>query len=181
MKNFINTLFKSDIKDIMTGYRAFSYEFVKTFPVISKGFDIETEMSIHAIHNNMKIDTIPIEYRDRPQGSNSKLKTVPDGIKVIKMMARLFKNYKPLSFFGIIAILLTLLSAILFVPVFIEYLNTGVVDRFPTLIVSGFVMLSAIQSFFSGLILNVLTEKSRQDFEFKLQIIQSQKTEVFKR
>ena len=175
MKNLINTLFHSNIKDIMTGYRAFSYEFVKTFPVISKGFDIETEMTIHAIHNNMKIESIPIEYRDRPAGSSSKLQTIPDGIKVLKMLTRLFKNYKPMAFFGLMSIMLTIFAAVLFIPVFVEYLQTGLVDRFPTLIVSGFIMLFAIQSFFSGLILNVLTERSRQDFEFKLQMISKNK------
>lgn len=171
VRGTINQLFKSNIRDIMTGYRAFSYQFVKTFPVLSKGFEIETEMSIHAVHKNMLVENVVIDYRDRPEGSESKLNTYTDGFKVLKTIARLYKNYKPLGFFGALSAILILVAAILFVPVLIAYFETGLVLKFPTLIVSGFIALAAIQSFFAGLILSTLVEKDRQDFEFKLQMI----------
>ena len=154
---------------------AFSYQFVKTFPVLSKGFEIETEMSIHAVHKNMLVENVIIEYRDRPDGSESKLNTYSDGFKVLKTIGRLYKNYKPLGFFGMLSALLVLIAAILFIPVFVTYLKTGLVPNFPTLIVSGFVALAAIQSFFAGLILTTIVEKDRQDFEFKLQMISMEK------
>ena len=168
VRNSINFFFKSNIRDIMTGYRAFSYNFVKTFPVLSNGFEIETEMSIHAIDKNMFIDNIVIDYRDRPSGSESKLNTYSDGIKVIFTIIRLYRTYKPMHFFGIISLFLTLISIILFIPVFVNYLNTGLVEQFPTLIVSGFIMIAAIQSLFSGLILQTILHKNRQDFELAL-------------
>lgn len=164
----INALFKSDIRDIMTGYRAFSYQFVKSFPVLSKGFEIETEMSIHAIEKNMLVDNVIVSYRDRPEGSVSKLNTVSDGVKVLGTIGKLYKNNKPFAFFGIIALVLALIAAVLFIPVFNEFLHTGEVRRFPTLIVSGFVAIGAIQSFFAGLILETLHEKNRHDFEMEL-------------
>lgn len=170
VRGTINRLFKSNIRDIMTGYRAFSYLFVKTFPVLSKGFEIETEMSIHAVEKNMLVENVIIEYRDRPEGSESKLNTYSDGAKVLGTIARLYKNYRPFRFFGIVALLLMIISAIMFVPVLVTYVQTGLVPNFPTLIVSGFVALAAIQSFFAGLILTTLVEKDRQDFEFKLQM-----------
>lgn len=172
VRGTINKLFKSNIRDIMTGYRAFSYQFVKTFPVISKGFEIETEMSIHALEKNMLVENVIVDYRDRPEGSESKLNTYSDGAKVLLTIARLYKNYRPFGFFGIISLVLMVISAIMFVPVFTEYIKTDLVPDFPTLIVSGFVALAAIQSFFAGLILSTLVEKERQDFEFKLQVIQ---------
>ena len=175
VRGTINHLFKSNIRDIMTGYRAFSYQFVKTFPVLSQGFEIETEMSIHAVHKNMLVENVIIEYRDRPDGSESKLNTYSDGFKVLKTIGRLYKNYKPLGFFGMLSALLVLIAAILFIPVFVTYLKTGLVPNFPTLIVSGFVALAAIQSFFAGLILTTIVEKDRQDFEFKLQMISMEK------
>ena len=171
VRGTINRLFKSNIRDIMTGYRAFSYLFVKTFPVLSKGFEIETEMSIHAVEKNMLVENVIIEYRDRPEGSESKLNTYSDGAKVLGTIARLYKNYRPFRFFGIAALLLMIVSAIMFVPVLVTYVQTGLVPNFPTLIVSGFVALAAIQSFFAGLILSTLVEKDRQDFEFKLQMV----------
>lgn len=175
MKNSINWLFKSDIKDIMTGCRAFSYQFVKTFPVLSKGFDIETEMTLHAIHKNMRCKNVIIDYRDRPDGSESKLNTFSDGVKVIKTLIKFYKNYKPLGFFSVLAAILLLMAFIMFIPVFIEYIDTGMVDRFPTLITSGFITIAALQSFFAGLILHTHTEKDRQDFEFKLQLIEAER------
>lgn len=171
VRGTINRLFKSNIRDIMTGYRAFSYQFVKTFPVLSKGFEIETEMSIHAVEKNMLVENVIIEYRDRPEGSESKLNTYSDGMKVLATIVRLYKNYKPFRFFGALALLLIIISALMFVPVLITYVKTGLVPNFPTLIVSGFVALAAIQSFFAGMILTTLVEKDRQDFEFKLQMI----------
>ena len=168
VRHFINFLFRSNIKDVMTGYRALSYEFVKTFPVLSNGFEIETEMSIHAVDKNMYIENLVIDYRDRPNGSVSKLNTIPDGIKVILTIARLYRTYKPFQFFGIIALILAIIATCLFVPVFISYLETGLVAQFPTLIVSGFIMIAAIQSFFAGLILQTILHKNRQDFELNL-------------
>ncbi|MDL2301536.1 glycosyltransferase family 2 protein [Lachnospiraceae bacterium OttesenSCG-928-D06] len=168
MRGGINWLFHSDIQDIMTGYRAFSYEFVKTFPVISKGFEIETEMTIHAVNYNMQVDNVVVEYRDRPEGSVSKLNTYRDGFKVIHKMLQLYKNYKPLHFFGMLCCLLVLFSILLFVPIGVEFLQTGLVPRFPTLIVCGFMVLAGIQSFFSGMILEVMAAKDRRDFEYRL-------------
>ena len=168
VRKCINVLFKSDIKDIMTGYRAFSYQFVKSFPVLSKGFEIETEMSIHAVDKNMQMANVIIDYRDRPEGSESKLNTVSDGVKVLKTIGKLFRNYKPLLFFGVLAVILTILAAAFFIPVFIKYLNTGQVPNLPTLLVCGFTVIAAIQSFFSGMILETINQKNRQDFEMEL-------------
>lgn len=167
----INHFFKSNIRDIMTGYRAFSYQFVKTFPVLSRGFEIETEMSIHAVDKNMLVDNVIIEYRDRPDGSESKLNTYTDGMKVLFTIIKLFKGYRPFQFFGSMAFLLMIIAAGLFIPVFMTYLHTGLVPNFPTLIVSGFIALAALQAFFSGLILSTIVQKNRQNFEFKLQLI----------
>ena len=168
MRAGINGLFHSDIKDIMTGYRAFSYEFVKTFPVFSKGFEIETEMTIHAVNYNMQVENVIVEYRDRPEGSESKLNTYSDGMRVIRKMLQLYKNYKPLRFFGFFCLLLVLVAALLMLPIFGVYLETGQVPRFPTLIVCGFMVLAGIQSFFSGMILEVMAAKDRKDFEYRL-------------
>lgn len=172
VRKSINMLFKSDIRDIMTGYRAFSYQFVKSFPVLSKGFEIETEMSIHAVDKNMRMENVIVTYRDRPEGSESKLNTVSDGIKVLLTIGKLFRNYKPFAFFGGVALLLSLLAFGFFIPVFMEYLRTGLVPNMPTLVVCGFTMIGAIQSFFSGLILENIKQKNRQDFEMELVRIQ---------
>ena len=171
VRKMINLLFHSDIRDIMTGYRAFSYQFVKSFPVLSKGFEIETEMSIHAVHKNMSISNVIIQYRDRPEGSESKLNTYSDGMRVIKTIFRLFRVYKPIEFFGGIALMLLIIAMGLFCPIFLKYLRIGTVPNFPTLIVSGFIALTAIISFFAGLILYTLVEQDRQMFEFRLQEI----------
>ena len=168
VRKSINTLFTCDIKDIMTGYRAFSYSFVKTFPVMSKGFEIETEMTIHAVNNNMQVENVLIEYRDRPEGSVSKLNTYSDGMKVLFTIARLFREYKPLKFFALLAGVLMLLAVGFFVPVLLEWFSTGLVAKFPTLIVCGFVALAAVQSFFAGLILNNISQRDRKDFELDL-------------
>lgn len=175
MRFGINRLFRTDIKDIMTGYRAFSYEFVKTFPVFSKGFEIETEMTIHAVNYHMQIENVVVEYRDRPEGSVSKLNTYRDGIKVIRKMLQLYKNYKPLRFFGAICLLLMLAALILMIPIIGEYFETGEVPRFPTLIVCGFMVLAGIQSIFAGMILDVMAAKDRRDFEYRLNRISAER------
>ena len=174
VRGSINLLFKSEIKDIMTGYRAFSYQFVKTFPVMSKGFEIETEMTIHAVNNNMQVENVLVDYRDRPEGSESKLNTYSDGMKVLMTIVRLFREYKPFPFFSMVTAVLMLVALVFFAPVFVEYLNTGLVLKFPTLIVCGFVALAAIQSFFAGLILNNIVQRDRKNFEMDLNRVYSE-------
>ena len=168
VRGAINTIFHSDIRDVMTGYRAFNYQFVKSFPVLSKGFEIETEMTIHAIDKNMAVENVVIDYRDRPQGSESKLNTFADGFKVLRTIGRLFRSYKPFGYFGLIAAVLLLLALGFFIPVLVEYFQTGLVRRFPTLIVCGFAGVAALQSLFSGLLLHTMRQKDRQDFEARL-------------
>lgn len=168
VRKLINSLFKSKVNDIMTGYRAFSKTFVKSFPVLSSGFEIETEMTIHAVDKRFLIKEIPVNYRDRPQGSTSKLNTYFDGLKVIKTIFRLFKEYRPMKFFGAISLLLFLTSAALFTPVFIGYLKTGLVERFPSLIVSGCFGICALLAFFTGIMLDVIIKKHRQLYEIQL-------------
>ena len=168
VRGAINRLFHTDIKDIMTGYRAFSYEFVKTFPVLSKGFEIETEMSIHAADKNMAVANQVVDYRDRPAGSQSKLNTFSDGFRVLATILRLFRTYRPLRYFGALSVLLALFSIAAFIPVLAAYLQTGTVARFPTLIVCGFVMAAALMSLFTGLVLETISWKNRQDFEMRL-------------
>lgn len=169
VRKSINFLFKCNIKDIMTGYRAFSFQFVKTFPVLSKGFEIETEMTIHAVDKNMSIGNVVIEYRDRPEGSVSKLNTYTDGIKVLKKILHLYRTYRPMKFFGMISVFCFAIAVILFVPIFAAYLNTGIVLRFPTLIISGFLVLSSLNSLFSGMILTNMRIESRHEYENRLQ------------
>lgn len=180
VRKSINKLFKSNIRDIMTGYRAFSYQFVKTFPVLSKGFEIETEMSIHAIDKNMNVANVVVEYRDRPDGSSSKLNTFSDGAKVLRTIVSLFETYKPRAFFSGIALVLFLLAAVFFAPIFINYRKTGLVPNFPTLIVCGFTVIAGLQSFFSGIILHTLRKKDRQDFEKDLIRCQERYVELVK-
>ena len=168
VRSSINKLFDCDVRDIMTGYRAFSYEFVKTFPVLSKGFEIETEMTIHAVSNNMQIENVVIEYRDRPEGSESKLNTYADGFKVIRTISRLYRDYKPLGFFSAMAVVLAFLAIFFIIPVFFEYWETGEVRRFPTLIVCGFTMIAALQAFFNGLTLQNMAINNRRAFEMQL-------------
>lgn len=175
VRSSINHLFKTNIRDIMTGYRAFSYLFVKSFPVLSRGFEIETEMSIHAVEKNMRIENVIIEYRDRPEGSESKLNTYTDGLKVLMTVFRLYKNYRPMSFFGGISFILVVIAAVLFLPILFKFIHTGLVPNFPTLIVSGFITVSAIISWFAGLILATIVEKDRQAYEFRLHLIQFHK------
>jgi hypothetical protein len=152
----------------MTGYRAFSYKFVKTFPVLSQGFEIETEMTIHAVDKNMQVENVTIDYRDRPAGSVSKLNTYIDGFKVLRTIMHLYRDYRPLDFFCLLAIVFTLLAVGLDIPVALTYLETGQVPRFPTLIVSGFIVVAALLSFFNGMLLSTLNNRDKRQFELKL-------------
>ena len=174
----INRLFDSNIRDIMTGMRALSYDFVKTFPVLSGGFEIETEMTIHAVYNHLQMDNVIIEYRDRPSGSASKLRTFTDGFRVLGKIIELYRDYRPFRFFGTLAVLLAVVSILFFVPVWREYLRTGLVERFPTLIVCGFTMLAATESLFAGMILESLEKRNRRDYEqSRLQLHATRKAE----
>ncbi len=165
VRKLINRLFKGNIRDVMTGYRAFSYKFVKTFPVLSKNFEIETEMTIHALDKNLKIKNVIIEYRDRPEGSTSKLNTYQDGTKVLGTIANLYKNYKPFNFFSIISVILLFIGILFLIPVVIEYFETGLVPRFPSFIASCIFLVMSIQSFFGGLILDNMNKIDRRNFE----------------
>lgn len=179
VRGSINRLFKSNIKDIMTGYRAMSYRFVKTFPVLSKNFEIETEMTIHAIDKNMQVENVVIEYRDRPEGSESKLNTYADGFKVLKTIVKMFKNYKPLEFFSLIAAVLFVVGMVFFIPVLVHFLEVGTVEKIPTLIVSGFVILTSIICWFSGIILSTLVNQHKQDFEYQTQMVTNRYKDLF--
>jgi len=167
----INHLFHSKVNDIMTGYRAFSQVFVKSFPILSHGFEIETEMTIHALDKNFLIREIPVGYRDRPEGSHSKLNTIPDGIKVLRTIFTLFKEYKPFVFFSLISALLWMVSLIMFLPVLAEYFKTGLVPRFPTLIVSGVIAMFATLLWICGVILDVVIKKHRQLYELYINVL----------
>ncbi len=171
VRGLVNRIFHGNIADLMTGYRAFSYQFVKSFPVLSKGFEIETEMSIHALDKNLSIVSVPVAYRDRPADSPSKLNTYTDGLRVLRTVARLYKEYRPLSFFGVFTLLFGAAGVGLFIPVFADYVRTGLVPRFPTLIVSGVMMTLAILMLICGLILDTVAKKHRQLFEINLNIL----------
>ena len=171
VRGLINHLFKSNVRDIMTGYRAFSRLFVKSFPVLSKGFEIETEMTIHALDKNFMLREIPVSYRDRPEGSVSKLNTFSDGLKVLKTIMELYKNYRPLSFFSLVAALLWIIGLILFVPVLIEFIQTDLVLRFPTLIVACILFAIGVMAEVCGIILDVIVKKHRQLYELYLNLI----------
>lgn len=167
VRGLINFIYKSDIRDVMTGYRAFSYPFVKTFPVLSKGFEIETEMTIHTLDKNLFAKNVIIEYQDRPNGSESKLNTYSDGFKVLKTIFTLYKNYKPLSFFMWLALFLFIIGSIFVTPVLIDFFKTGLVPKIPSFIAAIFFYICSIQSFFAGLTFDTITRKSKQDFEIK--------------
>ena len=173
VRKCINFLWKPEepILDVMTGMRAFSPLFVKSFPVLSKGFEIETEMTIHALDSNLLIYSITIQYKNRPQGSHSKLNTYRDGFKVLLTIFNLFRDYKPLKFFGTFSFILGIVSLTLFIPVFLEFLETGLVPRFPTLIVSVIMMLASFLSFVCGLILDTHAKNNRKNFELQMNII----------
>ena len=164
----IRRFWHTDIHDIMTGYRAFSRTFVKNFPVMSGNFEIETEMTIHALDRRFLLREVPVAYRDRPQGSVSKLNTFSDGISVLKTIVLLYKEYRPLRFFSWLAAFLTLAGVLLLIPVLVEYFHTGLVPRFPTLIVSMFLLLAALLSLFTGLCLDVIVTKDRKNYELRL-------------
>ena len=171
----INKLFNNNIKDIMTGYRAFSKEFVKSFPVLSKGFEIETEMTIHAVDKNFKVVEIPVNYRDRPEGSVSKLNTYSDGLKVLRTIATLFKEYKPALFFNIFAIIFLIVGILIGIPPFVGYFKTGIVEKFPSLIFACFMVTISILLWITGIILQVIVKKEKQRYELylnELEIIQ---------
>ena len=176
VERLINKIFKSNIVDIMTGYRAFSYNFAKTFPILSKGFEIETEMTIHAIDKNFTLKEVPVQYRDRPEGSVSKLNTFSDGFKVIKTIATLSKEYRPAFFFNILGTIVLIISIIMGIPVLVEYFKTGLVPRFPTLIVASIFLVISLLLYSIGMILQVIVKKHRQLFEILLN-----ETEVLKR
>ena len=167
VRALINRIYKSDIRDVMTGLRAFSYKFVKTFPVMSKGFELETEMTIHCLDKNMKVKNIIIEYRDRPADSPSKLNTIPDGIKVIKTIFGFYKNYKPLNFFSIIAAFMMIVGLIFFIPAVVTFVQSGDI-RVPSVIVSMLLFVCTLQSLFTGLTLDNIIRDSRQNFEMRL-------------
>lgn len=169
VRTLINLIFRSDVRDVMTGCRAMSWRFVKSFPLVSQGFEIETEMTIHAIDKNMLLMNQIIGYSDRHDGSSSKLSTFSDGLKVIRTILHLFCDYRPFMFFWIIAAILAIVSGLVFVPVLNQYMITGLVPRFPTLIACGFGMIAAIISFFSGVILQTIKNNERREFEFRLQ------------
>ena len=173
VRGLINKLFKSDVKDIMTGYRAFSYEFVKMMPITSSGFEIETEMTINALDKKFNLREIPVQYRDRPEGSVSKLNTFSDGIKVIKTIFRMLRDYKPFFFFGIIGLIFVLLAAGFFTPVLLNFFKTGMVLKFPTIIVAVGCASVGVISWAIGLILEVIGKKNKQDFIIRLNILSS--------
>ena len=168
VRKLINMIYKSNIRDVMTGYRAFSYQFVKTFPVLSKGFEIETEMTIHTLDKNMGVENVIIEYRDRPKGSVSKLNTYSDGFKVIKTILALYKNYKPFSFFIWVSMILSLIGLGFLTPVLIDYVKTGLVPKMPSFVASVFFFIGAVHAFFGGLILDNIIRESRRNFEINL-------------
>lgn len=174
VRQLINKMFNSDIQDIMTGYRAFSYAFVKTFAIQSTGFEIETEMTIHSLDKNLPIKNVIVNYRDRPQGSVSKLNTYRDGYRVLRMIGRLIKNYRPFRFFATVSVILSLISAFLFLPIWFEFKSTGLVERFPTLIVSGFIFIAAMIILVVGIILDVLCYHSQQSFDIEFKTKKSQ-------
>lgn len=168
VRGLICRLWHTEVKDIMTGYRAFSRPFVKLFPVMSGQFEIETEMTIHALDKRFRLVEIPIDYRDRPEGSESKLNTFSDGLKVLRTIVTLFKEYRPMRFFGWLAVLLAVVGIALVIPVLVDYFHTGLVMRFPTLFVSLFLLLASLLSLFTGLCLDVMVEKDRKQYELRL-------------
>ena len=177
VRRLINTFFKSKITDIMSGYRAFSYDFVKSYPVLSKNFEIETEMTIHAIDKNFKIKSIPVKYKDRCEGNTSKLNTYKDGIMVLKTIGQLVKEYRPRLFFNTISLIFLIICLILGVPVFIEYFKTGLVPKFPSLIVSMISLVISLLLFITGIILEVIAKKNKQQYELYLNLIRRSKNE----
>mgnify|MGYP004649690201 CR=1 FL=1 len=168
VKKAINVLFDTKLKDIMTGYRAFNRRFVKNMPVLSPKFEIETEMSLYALDKKYIIKEIPIVYRDRPEGSSSKLDTVGDGIKVVKTIARMFKDYKPFRFFGIIALILFIIGLAIGIPVLVEFFKTSYITKVPSAILAtGFMSLAAV-SLQCGIVLDTITRQHKENYELNL-------------
>lgn len=175
VRKLINLFFRANIQDVMTGYRGFSRRFVKTCPILSKGFQVETEMTVHALDKKMNIVSVPIGYKDRPADSPSKLNTYKDGAKVMATIFNLVKEYKPLMFFSIFALMVLVIAIVLGVPVLVEYFETGLVEKFPSLIVAGLLVVMSFLSFATGLILDIIMKKSRQQFEISLNIVNETK------
>ena len=175
VRKLINTIFKSDISDIMTGMRGFSYEFVKSFPISSKEFEIETEMTIFALNHNFLIKELPIEYRDRMDGSESKLNTFSDGYKVISLLFGLFRDIKPLFFFSLVTLVLLIIAGLYFFPILIDFYRTGFVVKVPTLITVGVVAIVAVIIFFTGVVLHVIRKQHDENFEHHLNLIAQNK------
>ena len=171
VRKLLNTIFNSDISDIMTGMRGFSYEFVKSFPVASKEFEIETEMTIFALNHNFLIKEVPIDYRDRMDGSESKLNTFSDGYKVISLLLGLFRDIRPLFFFSLVTLVLLIIASIYFFPVLLDFYRTGYVEKVPTLIIVGVVAIVAVIIFFTGVVLHVIRKQHDENFEHHLTLI----------
>lgn len=177
VRKFINIFFKSDLKDIMTGMRGFNYDFAKSFPIQSKGFEIETEMSVFALINNFKIHEIPIDYRDRMDGSESKLNTYRDGYRVLRMISSLIRDERPLLFFSAISLILLIIAGAYFFPILFRFFSTGYVLKIPTLIVISTVVIIASVIFFTGVILHVLNRHHRDELERHLILLNELKEE----
>lgn len=175
VRGLINSFYKADVKDIMTGLRAFSWDFVKSFPVNSKGFEIETEMTIFALDNNMNLEEAPIEYRDRPEGSESKLNTFSDGAKVLGTIGRLLRDTKPFAFFTWISFILFLITLGFFIPIWVDFVRTGMVEKIPTLIMVSMLGVVTLLTFFSGIILTSQRKNQKNEFERDLTILRNQK------
>lgn len=175
VRKLINTIFNSDISDIMTGMRGFSYEFVKSFPISSKEFEIETEMTIFALNHNFLIKELPIEYRDRMDGSESKLNTFSDGYKVISLLFGLFRDIRPLFFFSLVTLVLLIIAGLYFFPILIDFYRTGFVEKVPTLITVGVVAIVAVIIFFTGVVLHVIRKQHDENFEHHLNLIAQNK------
>lgn len=177
VRKFINVVFGSDLSDIMTGMRGFSWEFVKSFPASSREFEIETEMTIFALNHNFLIEEIPIEYKDRIEGSESKLNTYSDGYKVVMTFVSLVRDHKPLLFFSLLTVILLIIAGLYFIPVLMYYLATGYVDKIPTLIVVVMVVIVAVILFFTGVILHVLNNQDKNDLERHIKLMRQLKKE----
>lgn len=164
VRGSINGLFNAHVTDIMTGYRAFNFTFVKTYPVLSRGFEVETEMTIHSLNNNLRLYEMPIQYRDRPEGSVSKLDTVGDGIKVMSTIFRMIREYKPLPFFGGLGLIIGIVGIVLCGTVTFEFAKTGVVTHFPTLIGAVMLVIAGLLLIIAGIILDVMAKNDRKTF-----------------
>lgn len=164
VRGSINGLFNAHVTDIMTGYRAFNFTFVKTYPVLSRSFEVETEMTIHSLNNNLRLYEMPIQYRDRPEGSVSKLDTVGDGIKVMSTIFRMIREYKPLPFFGGLGLIIGIVGIVLCGTVTFEFAKTGVATHFPTLIGAVMLVIAGLLLIIAGIILDVMAKNDRKTF-----------------